>query len=208
MRELDQNEVKIVRELIRNPKVSDNQIAKKTNVPVMTVNRKRKKLEKEGLLRYFTSFDTGEHGTGMFKAKQLYIIKFKVGITRQKYLESLEYDKKTREFNADYISLSYLGEKDGHLALMMVLDAETESKLMDEFSNRVIPYIREKLGEDVIKEVITTRITDTIRRHHNYLPAINMENGVMKKDWPDDWIFVDKVDKAREQAKKENSSTV
>ena len=205
MRELDQNEVKIVRELIRNPRISDNQIAKKTNVPVMTVNRKRKKLEKEGLLRYFTSFDTGEHGTGMFKAKQLYIIKFKVGITRQKYLESLEYDKKIRGFNADYISLSYLGEKDGHLALIMVLDAETESKLVDEFSNRIIPYIREKLGEDAIREVITTRIMDTIRRHHNYLPAINMENGVMKKEWPDDWIF---VDKAKEEIKNRNSSTV
>lgn len=192
MRELDQNEVKIARELIKNTRISDNQIAKKTNVPVMTVNRKRKKLEKEGLLKYFTSLDTGEHGTGMFKAKQLYIIKFKLGITRQQYLDSVEYDKKWMGFNADYISLSYLGEKDGHLALILILDAETESELVDDFNNRIIPHIKEKLGENAIIEVITTRITDTIRRHHNYLPSINMENGVMKKEWPDEWIFVDK----------------
>lgn len=193
MRNLDENEVKIVKELIRNPRISDNQIAKKTKVPVMTVNRKRKRLEEEGLLRYFTSLDTGEHGTGMFKAKQLYIIKFKIGITRQKYLESLEYDKRLREFNADYVSLSYLGERDGHLALIMILDAETESKLVDEFNNKLIPYFREKLGDDAVQDVSSARITDTIRRHHNYLPSINMEDGVMKKDWPDEWIFVDKA---------------
>ncbi|MBI2129113.1 winged helix-turn-helix transcriptional regulator [Candidatus Woesearchaeota archaeon] len=192
MRELDQNEVKIVRELIKNTRISDNKIAKKTNVPVMTVNRKRKKLEKEGLLKYFTSLDTGEHGTGMFKAKQLYIIKFKLGITRQQYMESVEYDKKWMGFNADYISLSYLGEKDGHLALILILDAEIESELVDEFNNRIIMHIKEKLGENAIIEVITTRVTDTIRRHHNYLPSINMENGIMKKEWCDEWIFVDK----------------
>ncbi|MDO8740083.1 MAG: Lrp/AsnC family transcriptional regulator [Candidatus Woesearchaeota archaeon] len=202
MRELDQSEVKIVRELIKNTRISDNQIAKKTNVPVMTVNRKRKKIEKEGLLNYFTSFDTGEHGTGMFKAKQLYIVKFKLGVTRQQYLESVEYDKKWMSFNADYISLSYLGEKDGHLALILILDAETESELVDEFSNRIIHHIREKIGEDAVKEVITTRVTDTIRRHHNYLPSINMSDGVMKKEWPDEWIF---VDKARAEIKKKRT---
>ena len=192
-RELDESERKMVRELIKNPRISDNQIAKNTKVPVMSVNRKRKQLEKENLLRYFASFDTGEFGTGTFKAKQLYIIKFKIGITREEYINNTEKDKRFQQFNASYISLSYLGEKDGHLALVMVLDAKTDSLLVDEFSGKIIPHLKEKLGNDCIKEIITTKISNTLRRHHNYLPDINMEDGVIKKDWPDDWIFVDNV---------------
>ena len=189
-RELDENEEKITRELIRNPRISDNQIAKRTKIPVMTVNRKRKIMEKEGLLRYFTSLNSGDKGTGMYKAKQLYIIKFRIGITSEKYLESLEYDSKFRGFKATYISLSYLGEKDGHLALVLILDGRSESKLVDEFNGKLIPYFKEKLGEDCIQEVITSNITHTIRRHHNYLPDFNMKYGKLKEDWLDEWIFV------------------
>jgi hypothetical protein len=192
-RELDKNERKVVRELIKNPRISDNQISKNTQVPVMTVNRKRKQLEKEGLLKYFTSFDTGEFGTGTFRAKQLYVIKFKIGITRQEYIKKVEEDKTFLGFNASYISMAYLGERDGHLALVLVLDAETDSLLVDEFSGKVIPHLKEKLGNDCIRQITTTKISNTLRRHHNYLPDINMENGIIKKDWPDDWIFVDKV---------------
>lgn len=192
-KELDEQERKIVGELIKNPRISDNQISKNTKIPVMTVNRKRKRLEGDGLIRYFTSFDTGEFGTGTYKARQLYIITFKTGLTRGEYIEKVEKDKKIQQFNISYISLSYLGEKDGRLALVMILDAETDSLLVDEFNGKVLPNLKEKLGEDCIREIITTKISNTLRRHHNYLPSINMENGVIKKDWPDDLIFVDKV---------------
>ena len=30
--------------------------------------------------------------------------------------------------------------------------------------------------------------------HHNYLPHVNIENGRIKKDWPDEYIFVNKID--------------
>ena len=189
-RELDDNEKKIVKELIRNPRISDNQISKRTKVPVMTVNRKRKLMEQRGLLNYYTNLNSGDTGTGMYNAKQLYIIKFKIGITSEKYLESLEYDSKYRGFKATYISLSYLGEKDGHLALIIVIDGRSESKLVDEFNGKLIPYFKQRLGEDCIKEVTTSKITHTVRRHHNYLPRFNMENGRIKDDWMDEWIFV------------------
>ena len=42
MIKLDEKEQKIVKELIKNPRISDTQIAKNTNIPVMTINRKRK----------------------------------------------------------------------------------------------------------------------------------------------------------------------
>lgn len=191
MVQLDRQEELIVRELIKNPRISDNQISKNVNIPTMTVNRKRKKLEERGLLRYYTSLDTGVNGTGMFEAKQLYMVKLKIGITRDQYIESLEADKRFRQFNADFISQSLIGEKDGHLALIMVVDAKTESDLTDEFNGKIIPYMKEKLGEDCIVDVITCKITHQQRIHHNYLPFFNMEKGVIKKDWPDSWLFID-----------------
>jgi DNA-binding Lrp family transcriptional regulator len=193
MRTLDKKEVKIIRELIRDPRMSDNQIAKKTGIPVMTVNRKRKRLEAERLLRYYVSIDKGEFGLRIFDAKELYIIKFKMGITRQNYLEALETDPMWRMLNSKFISLAYLGEKDGHLALIIILDAPTEDQLVEEFNGKIVPFLREKLGEDAIKEIITASLDKLVRVHHNYMPAMNMEHGRIKKDWPNDLIFVNEV---------------
>lgn len=205
-RELDETERKIISELIRNPRSSDNQIAKNKNVPVMTVNRKRKALEKSGLLRYFTSLDSGEHGTGKYKARQLYIIKFKLGITRNQFIEIVEKDTETLAFSASYISLSYLGERDGHITYMCIMDAETESRLTDEFNGRMVPMLKKKFGDNSIEEITTMRITNTLRRHHNYIPMVNMENGIIKKDWPEAYIFVDQeLEQKEEQTRIESS---
>ena len=182
-RSLDEQEIKIIRELIRNPRMSDNRIAKKTGVPVMTVNRKRKKLESERLLRYYVSIDKGEFGLDIFKAKKAYIIMFKMGITRKKYMEKLEEDPMWRMMNSRFISLAYLGDKNGHLALFIILDAPENEQLVEEFNGKVIPFLREKLGEDAIFRVITMSLDRMVRVHHNYMPAFNMEKGRIKKDW-------------------------
>src|SRR3989338_5980555 len=105
MRNLDMHEIAIIRELIRNARISDNQIGKNTKIPVMTVNRKRKKMEAEGLLRYYTSIDKGEFGLRTFDAKQLYIIKLKIGITQNEYLKAMDGDSDWRRFNSKFISM-------------------------------------------------------------------------------------------------------
>jgi DNA-binding Lrp family transcriptional regulator len=199
MRKLDEKEVKIVRELIRNPRSSDNEISKRTRIPVMTVNRKRKRLEEEKLLRYYVSLDKGEFGLKIFEAKKLYIVKFRIGITRKDYLDALEQDLDWRMFNSRYISMAYLGEKDGHLALIVVLDAPTEDQLVEEFNGKIVKFLRSKLGENCIKEVITTSLDKLVRIHHNYMPAINMEMGIIKKDWPNSYIFVNEVEQGLPQ---------
>lgn len=191
MRKFDEQEVKIVRELIRNPRISDNQIAKRTRVPVMTVNRKRKKMQEEGLVRYYTSVQHQEECTGAFHARELYIIKFKIGITREMYLDKLAEDKELLGFSAEHISESFVGEKDGRLALMMIVDSKTESELVESFNGKIIPNIKKNLGEDSIKEVITMRINIPLRLHHNYIPRFNMEKGKIRDSWLDDWIFVE-----------------
>jgi len=61
---LDEQEHMIVRALIRDSRLSDNQIGKQTGVPTPTVRRKRKRLEEAGLLSYFCALDMQETGTG------------------------------------------------------------------------------------------------------------------------------------------------
>ncbi len=189
-RELDNQEEKLVRELIRNPRLSDNKIAKRTGIPVMTVNRKRKKLEEEGILRYFAYLNTGEEGTGLFHARQLYLIKFKIGLTRENFFKTVMEDKQVREFNAQHVVESYLGEREGHLTLMLILEAKTEAELIEDFNGKIVPMLKRNLGEDCLREVTTAKISIPLRFHHNYLPLINMEKGILKKDWPDNWIFI------------------
>ena len=192
---LTEAERKIVRELIRNPRSSDNQIAKKTHVPVMTVNRKRKRLEEEGLIHYYASLDKGEEGVGIFGARELFTITFELGISKKDYMEKLESDERWRFLNSQHISFVYLGENEGHLALILALDAVRHRDLVDEFNGKIVPYLRRKLGNSCIKKVETVQLTKQIRVHHNYLPKQNMEHGVIRSDWPDDLIFVDEVDK-------------
>jgi len=52
MRELDEQERLIVRQLVRDPRESDNGIGELTDVNVRTVGRKRQRLEQEGILSY------------------------------------------------------------------------------------------------------------------------------------------------------------
>ena len=191
---LDEQERRIVRALIRNARASDNQIAKITGVPVMTVNRKRKKLEKEKLLRYYTSIDKGEFGLDIFGAKKLFIIKFKIGITKKKYLEVMESDSRWRMFNCQFISMAYLGEQDGRLALIMILDAKNDDHMVEEFNGKIVPFLQTKFGDDGIRNVDTVALNTLTRVHHNYMPYANLDKGKIKEDWPDDMIFVDEID--------------
>ncbi len=197
MRPLDEQEERIVKELIRNPRISDNQIAKNTRIPVMSVNRKRKRLEQEGILSYYADVNRGINGTGLFLASQIYIIKMKSGITASDYACSLYESDFFKEYNLKYHADSYLAEKDGHLAIVLILEAETEADLVEIFNGEIVKRIKERHGDDCIKEVTTARIHRPLRIHHNYLPEMNMEKGVIKKDWPDEFLFVDRLDLER-----------
>ena len=90
MIQIDEQEAKIISELVKNPRVSDNQISKNTKIPVMTANRKRKKLEEKGLIRYFTTINTDDDGAEGLLAKELYIIKFKIGLTQKEFLSKIK----------------------------------------------------------------------------------------------------------------------
>src|SRR6266436_3671440 len=93
---LDDQEKMIVKALIRDPRLSDNQVGKLTGVPTPTVRRKRKKLEEEGLLNYYAALDMQESGTHTFGSRHLYIIKFRIGITLKQILDEIKNEPNVR----------------------------------------------------------------------------------------------------------------
>lgn len=190
-RELDEQESLIIRELIRNPRFSDNEVSRRTKIPVMSVNRKRKQLEKEGLLEYHTLLNTSESGTGTFKIKRLYIIKLKIGSTIEDFVSGLKADKKVRDFYPRFVEDAWLGEKDGHLALLLLMGATSDSQMTDILNGQVIRSLKQREGENAIVEINSININLPIRRHNNYCPSLNFEKGILKDDWKDEWIFVD-----------------
>lgn len=190
-RHLDSQEREIVRQLIKNPRHSDNQVARLAGIPVMTVNRKRKRLEQEGLLRYYAELDLTSGGLGLYPARQLHIIKFREGITPKFFLQHSYEEGHAKEHHAKNIFESELAEVDGHLALILEIVGRNDNEIVEVFNGRIIPDFKAKFGENCIMEIKTIRLGQTFRLLHNYLPSQNMEHGTMKKSWRDEWVFVD-----------------
>jgi len=191
MHKLDEQEKKVIVELIRNPRISDNQIGKRTRVPIRTVSRKRNNLEKEGLISYFTNLNMRKNGTGRFGARQLHVIKFKLGITREQIIKEIKEEKRVKLSYGKYIYESHIAEIEGHVALVMIIEGDTDADIVENFNKEIIPSLMKNHGKNSIQEVLTIRLSDPIRIFHNYLPMVNMENGFIKKDWPDELIFVE-----------------
>ena len=196
---LDEQEKLIVRELVKNPRISDNQITKNSGVPLKTVNRKRKLLEEKNVLKYFAYLDIGIGGLGLYPFRQLYTIKLREGITIS-MLE--EYFKKNLEdliFNTNFALDSWIGEVHGNLSIVFIAEAMTENQLINFFNGQIIPNLKKEFGKDAVDETKTVRLGKRIRFFRNYLPFTNIENGTIKKDWPNENIFIDTI---KENARK------
>lgn len=191
MAKLDKQEQQIIRALIRNPRHSDNRISALTGVPVRTVSRKRARLEKENILSYYAGIDTQTSGTGRFTTQHMLLIKFKLGITRSQIVQEIGSEPNVANVFSELIRDSYIAEMDGHIALVMIVEGESDSDVAESVQGKIIPSLQKNHGEDSIQELRSIRLLDPIRRLHNYLPMVNMEGGFIKKSWPDEVIFVE-----------------
>jgi DNA-binding Lrp family transcriptional regulator len=189
-RRLDDQEKHIIKALIRDPRLSDNQIGKFTGVPTPTVRRKRKKLEEEGLLRYFTALDMQETGTGTFGARHLYIIKFRIGITVKQLVEEIKNEPNVRTIFTDLIYESHIAEIEGRVALVMIIEGKNDSDIVENVQGKIVPSLRKNHGSDSIEEISTVRLLSPVRIFHNYVPLVNMREGVVSPEWPKDAIFI------------------
>jgi DNA-binding Lrp family transcriptional regulator len=192
MRELDAQERLIVRHLIRDPRESDNGIGEATGVNVRTVGRKRQKLEQAGVLSYFTQVDLTASGTGQFTARHLYVIKFRIGISYQQMLEDIRREPSVRSDFAEVIFESHIAEIDGHIAMLLFIDGASDTDIVQTVQAQIVPSLLTNHGPDSIEEIQTIRVLAPVRTMRNYVLPVNMHDGYIKKDWPDDAIYVGK----------------
>ena len=190
MRKIDEQERRIIRALIRNPRNSDNKISALTDVPVRTVSRKRARLEREDILSYYTAVEMQSNGTARFNTQHMIIIKFELGVTRCQIVQEICNEPNVANVFSELIRDSYIAETDGHIALVMVVEGESDSDVAESLQGKIIPSLKKNHGDSSIVELRTIRLLGSIRREHNYLPMVNMEDGVMRWDWPDEAIFV------------------
>ena len=197
MRELDEQERLIARALIRDPRQSDNGIGELTGVNVRTVSRKRQRMEQEGILSYFTHVDLSATGTGQYNTRHLYIIKFRIGMTLRKIQEDIAREPFVRSIFTEFIFESHIAEIDGKIALLLFIDGESDTDIVVTVQEKLIPSLRRNHGEDSIEEISTMRLLCPNRILRNYVPMVNMKNGYLRKDWPDEAIYVGKEPQAK-----------
>ncbi len=190
MKELDEQERLIVRHLIRDPRESDNGIGEATGVNVRTVGRKRQRLEQAGILSYFTHLDLSTRGTGQFGARHLYIIKFRIGVTYKQLLEDIQREPFVRSIFTEIIFESHIAEIDGKLAMLLFIDGADETNIVQTVQEQLIPSLLRNHGENSIEAVNTIRVLAPVRTMRNYRQPVNMHAGYIKKDWPDEAIYV------------------
>ncbi|MBV9997824.1 MAG: AsnC family transcriptional regulator [Verrucomicrobia bacterium] len=190
MRVLDEQEKAIVRQLIRDPRESDNGIGEKSGVNVRTVSRKRQRLEQEGVLSYFTHLDLSQAGAQQFNARQLYIVKFRVGITYRQLVEEIRQEPKKTTVFTERIFESHIAEIDGKVALLLFVDGHNDVDIVQRTHEDLIPNLIRNHGPDCIESVSTMRLLTPVRMMRNYLPLVNMRDGYLVSEWPDEGIYV------------------
>jgi len=189
MRILDQQEKAIVRQLIRDPRESDNGIGETTGVNVRTVSRKRLRLEQEGILSYYTNVDLCSDGAKQFNARHLYIIKFRVGVTYTQLIDEVRQSGDQTVF-AESIFESHIAEIDGKVALLLFVDGDSDLDIVRRIHEELIPILLKNHGDDSIEAVSTLRLLAPVRIMRNYQPLVNMNGGYLRPDWPSEAIYV------------------
>ncbi|MBI2195041.1 MAG: hypothetical protein HYU36_23920 [Planctomycetes bacterium] len=189
-RQLDEQEKLISRCLIRDPRMSDTRLAKETGIPMKTAKRKRIRLEQENLLSYFAYLDLQSTGAGLFNARHLYQIKFKLGVTRKQILDEIRQEPNVKTIFTELIYESHLAEIDGHIALVLLVEGQTDAEIVENVQSKIIPSLMKNHGQDSIMDISSIRLLMPIRIMHNYLPCLNMQNGRLREDAGRDTIFV------------------
>lgn len=183
----DKQEELIIKALIKDPRMSDNNIGKLTKVPIRTVSRKRKRLEDNNLISYYVCVNRDPK----LKTRHLYIIKFRMGITKKKLIDEIKREPKVKTLFTEKIFESHFAEVDGHTAIIMIVEDSSDEEVSESFNGKILPLMLKNHGQDSIINITTIRLSDSIRKFHNYLSWINMKGGKLDSNWNLDSIYVD-----------------
>ncbi len=165
---IEEKDKSIIRELIRNPRVSDSEIAKKAGIPLKTVNRRRRYLEQSNTLNYMTFVNNFSYGTGRFNSLALYTILFEYGITT----ETLRRMIMSKEYNehpvvVKHIVVDLVGEKGGMATYTLIITSRAHEDLVEILNADIVPMVKRFVGENSIRGIEENPIRTINRTGHN-----------------------------------------
>ena len=76
-----------------------------------------------------------------------------------------------------------------HIYIYICIYIYTSIDINIGFNSKIVPSLKKNHGKDSIINVSTIRLGKTIRIFHNYLPMINISQGIIKNEWPETAIF-------------------
>ncbi|MBI2139270.1 hypothetical protein HYU13_06785 [Candidatus Woesearchaeota archaeon] len=129
-------------------------------------------------------------GIGTYGAQISYVIKFKIGIQLDKVIEEIRTEPKVKSVFTKYILNSFLIENSGHIGLFIIMEGKNHKEITELFNSILLPSLEKNHGKGCVVGIEAIPIIQELRYFHNYLPIFNMEKGMMKKEWPDENIFV------------------
>ncbi len=187
---LDEQEKQIVEQLIRDPRATDNAIAEVCGLNVRTVHRKRRRLEQEGLLTYHAQIDLSSTGTEQFATRHLFVIQFRIGITLSQLVDEIKDESKMDPRLGSLIYDSHVAESNGKLALLLLVDGKSATEIVQRVHEEIIPMLQRVHGEDSIQTISSYRVLLPVRQMRNYMPLVNLSEGIIREDWPGEFIYV------------------
>jgi len=100
-------------------------------------------------------------------------------------------EQNVKNIFTQYILNSFLIEKNGHIGLLLIVQGRNNKEIAEVFNSIILPSLEKNHGKGCIEDVEALSMLEEIRYFHNYVPMLNMENSKMKKDWPEDLLFVE-----------------
>jgi hypothetical protein len=134
--------------------------------------------------------DLTASGTRQYNTRHLYTIKFRIGVTYKRLLEDIQRENAVKSVFTEVIFESHIAEIDGKLAMLLFIDGESDLDIVQTVQEKLIPSLLRNHGEDSIEEVSTVRILLPVRAMRNYVLPVNMTEGYLRKDWPDEAVYV------------------
>lgn len=167
--QLSEKEHSILKEIIKNPRISDQKISQKTKIPVKTVNRKRKSLEEKKLLHYIAYINNFPNGTSTFHSQCMYRMFFSLGTS----LESVKKIILSSNFRDNYtilkhIIFDFLGEQNGQAVYNAILVSRVDSDMVEILNAEIVPFFEFYLGKGIITRVEELTIRSFNKFFHNY----------------------------------------
>jgi hypothetical protein len=142
------------------------------------------------VLSYFTHVDLSSTGTGEYNTRHLYIIKFRIGVTYRQLLEDIKREPFVRSIFTEIIFESHIAEIDGKLAMLLFIDGASDTDIVQTVQEKLIPSLERNHGVGSIEEVSTMRVLSPVRAMRNYILPVNVLHGYVRKEWPDEAIYV------------------